>query len=760
MPSFTLVFALTLSLIVYAPRLVRAFTQYTPNSSYPYLTLAFDLPSSGHVLAHSHTFIPLILLASALGWFFGSSFWSPPRGVSTIVPDLPPFTSTSSTKPPPYIFPSPQTSQLASLPTVSPSFPPPLPPPQSPPVTQPLSPISSPTPNPCTPTLPPPTMPARNDHIAPVFDSHNPRELRKYFSDLDFLFARSRITDSTQQKYHATRFLALDDQDLWESIPEFSDTAASFAQFTAAICHLYPEANRDRRYSLADLESLAAEFAHLQSPSHTRFAEFYRRFFVISAYLLAKNRLSTHEQSRIFVRAIPSNIWHHAQLRLRILFPHVHPLDPYPLNDLRDAIDYILLDPDSHLPQPGIMSTPAPISTESFAPADPSIAAVIDSMNKLIDLISSQQQLLPAASHSDSPPPPLSRPPSCSYCGDPAHFIARCSLVAADIAAGICKRNAEGKVVLPSGLFIPHRFAGPNLRTRIVLWHAANSAHPAPPLTSQASAPVPPLLHAPVPRHRASPSIAPHPAHLTPVPHSAAASKSTFSTEKRLAELQAQLDALRSRTAAAALHIEQSHSTPSQPMLHSPLPPHADLASVYVQHQQDTTGMDTHRLSAPLFASAAAHRAPVSHTASPSDFVQVLSAEKPSPLPRAYPQCAVPHVASPPSLRTQEPQLFQAELLCLSEPQSHTVPLQKSSPDFRANSKFPAPPAVPRAVSQPSSCEQELEPSPIEIGCVRDIQSHPVQSQMPSVSGFVYNQSFLPQKRSPALSPACRADSQ
>ncbi|KAJ7143921.1 hypothetical protein C8R44DRAFT_864934 [Mycena epipterygia] len=74
-------------------------------------------------------------------------------------------------------------------------------------------------------------------------------------------------------------------------------------------------------------------------------------------------------------------------------------------------------------------------------------------------------QLAPADSHLDSrfvlSQSPASRPNSCSwssrpfagsYCSDAAHFIARCPLITADIHAGICGCNAEGKVVLPSVL--------------------------------------------------------------------------------------------------------------------------------------------------------------------------------------------------------------------------------------------------------------------------------------------------------------------
>ncbi|KAJ6524038.1 hypothetical protein B0H19DRAFT_1008493, partial [Mycena capillaripes] len=185
-------------------------------------------------------------------------------------------------------------------------------------------------------------MPARNDRIAPVFDSQKPRDLRRYFCDLEFLFSRSSITDDTQKKFHATRFLSIDDQELWELVPEFADITASFAQFTAAIFRLYPEADPSRRYSLAHLDALVTELSHIASLSRTRFLEFYRRFFTISSFLRAHDRLSSYEQSRTFIRAIPPHIWHLAHERLHIKFTDVHPDDPYALNDLRDAVDFVL----------------------------------------------------------------------------------------------------------------------------------------------------------------------------------------------------------------------------------------------------------------------------------------------------------------------------------------------------------------------------------------------------------------------------------
>ncbi|KAF7372065.1 hypothetical protein MVEN_00064800 [Mycena venus] len=124
------------------------------------------------------------------------------------------------------------------------------------------------------PSPPPLPMQARRDHIAPVFDPHAPHTLPKYFSDLEFLFLRSHVTTDSEKKYHATRFLELDEQEFWECVPEFADPAASFAEFTAAIYRLYPEADPDRRHSRADLEALVSESSRLPSLSRPAYQRY------------------------------------------------------------------------------------------------------------------------------------------------------------------------------------------------------------------------------------------------------------------------------------------------------------------------------------------------------------------------------------------------------------------------------------------------------------------------------------------------------
>jgi hypothetical protein len=51
-------------------------------------------------------------------------------------------------------------------------------------------------------------------------------------------------------------------------------------------------------------------------------------------------------------------------------------------------------------------------------------------------------------------------PLSCALCGPSGHFIAQCLICADYITNEKCKRNLEGKIVLPNGQFTLHSIPG------------------------------------------------------------------------------------------------------------------------------------------------------------------------------------------------------------------------------------------------------------------------------------------------------------
>jgi hypothetical protein len=65
-------------------------------------------------------------------------------------------------------------------------------------------------------------------------------------------------------------------------------------------------------------------------------------------------------------------------------------------------------------------------------------------------------------------------PLSCAFCGQTSHFIAQYLVCADYITNEKCKRNPEGKIVLPNGQYTPQSIPGRFIKDRIDEWHKCN----------------------------------------------------------------------------------------------------------------------------------------------------------------------------------------------------------------------------------------------------------------------------------------------
>ena len=99
-------------------------------------------------------------------------------------------------------------------------------------------------------------MPFRGEEGAPIFDRTHPTSLRRYFVQLETLFARYRITDDLEKKSYTTSFLECDLADNWEALCEFSDENKTYMDFTSHLSNLY---NLNiPRYTILDLERVVS----------------------------------------------------------------------------------------------------------------------------------------------------------------------------------------------------------------------------------------------------------------------------------------------------------------------------------------------------------------------------------------------------------------------------------------------------------------------------------------------------------------------
>ncbi|KAJ7830860.1 hypothetical protein B0H13DRAFT_2432885 [Mycena leptocephala] len=322
-----------------------------------------------------------------------------------------------------------------------------------------------------------PSMPSRGDRNAPTFESTKPRELPRYFSDLEYQFTRCNITDNDEKKSHATRFLSVRDADAWEALTEFFTPTNTYAEFKDAVLNLYPGTAPGKKYSLADLDTLVG--AHARTGIHSRgdFSEFYRDFSTISTYLIKQGELSPKDQTSAFRRAMqPDSLRESINLQLRIMKPRIGLTAPHNLADLKEAAELVLEDTSTSITS-SIYTTPS-------APQTKQESEFTVLVTKLIEVLAVNGQnshhSLAHASHPQQQPhapyPPRNsnpRPDGCIYCSGP-HYIGNCDTVTADAQAGYCKRDVNGRVVLPSGAFVPRHIQGHNLRERIQEYHRTN----------------------------------------------------------------------------------------------------------------------------------------------------------------------------------------------------------------------------------------------------------------------------------------------
>ncbi|KIM85117.1 hypothetical protein PILCRDRAFT_5484 [Piloderma croceum F 1598] len=323
-------------------------------------------------------------------------------------------------------------------------------------------------------------MPACGDRSAPQFDPQQPRELRRFFTDLDFAFTRAGIVERAAQKKHACRYVDVDTADLWESINEFVDATATYEDFVKAVHALYPGSEEERKWSVADMDKLVGERSRLGILSLANLGDYFRQFYTITTFLRNKRRLSEAEQSRAFVRGFQPDLWMRISQRLQLKLPDHFPDDPYALDIIHEAVRYVLHGTPSNLLTPPVLPAPAAnlastrtnneIKTEDLAAI---LERITESFVKalMVNNTANNSGLQTSSSYSR---PPRSDPTSgCNYCGGP-HFIRECSVVAEDTKNGLCKRNTEGRVTLPSGAFVPREIPGKYLKERVEEWHRRN----------------------------------------------------------------------------------------------------------------------------------------------------------------------------------------------------------------------------------------------------------------------------------------------
>jgi hypothetical protein len=192
--------------------------------------------------------------------------------------------------------------------------------------------------------------------------------------------------------------------------------------------------------------------------------------------LLTKNCISEAEQSRAFTRGFQPDLWRRISRRLEIKLPDHDPDDFYSLVEINEAAKHVLHGTSQNSFLQNSVTSPAP----STQPASPYVKAEDQSTlfeqmaQSFLKVLTLQKSTTNHTSSSTNVQAAMLDPLTCAFCSQTSHFIAQCLVCADYITNEKCKRNPEGKIVLPNGQYTPRSIPGRFIKDCIDEWHKCN----------------------------------------------------------------------------------------------------------------------------------------------------------------------------------------------------------------------------------------------------------------------------------------------
>jgi hypothetical protein len=238
--------------------------------------------------------------------------------------------------------------------------------------------------------------------------------------------------------------------------------------------------------------------------------DYYCQFLLILQYLISKNRMSSFDQSQNFMHGFCPDLAQCIMQRLELHLLNHMPEDPYTISKVYNAANFIISGPagsafttmvqnqpaGQYQPSPYWASPPSTYGTPQayavppppqnlYAPttAQPSSDPTTIKIEALMAAVASLSEMLKTAIETQQsgskprntgPRPAGATGTACNFCCGTGHFIRECKVVTEYSRVGKCKRSADSRVVLPSGVMVLHNVLGNWLRNCIDEWHQQN----------------------------------------------------------------------------------------------------------------------------------------------------------------------------------------------------------------------------------------------------------------------------------------------
>lgn len=129
------------------------------------------------------------------------------------------------------------------------------------------------------------------------FDSH-PQSLKQFFDEMEIL-GRECSLSQLELIMHTIRYLDGNNYKIWNSCPAAHD--GDWLRFQCSITVLYPGAEDKNWYTVTNLKIFIENQAVVPMQDQIQFGNYYRKFIIMSNWLLDQGHISCQEQNKMFM---------------------------------------------------------------------------------------------------------------------------------------------------------------------------------------------------------------------------------------------------------------------------------------------------------------------------------------------------------------------------------------------------------------------------------------------------------------------------
>jgi hypothetical protein len=297
-------------------------------------------------------------------------------------------------------------------------------------------------PHPTTSTLMGFRMPIRGTDGMPKYDGST-ETLIVFIDDFEDLANQVSLAGADQIR-GIIHYVPMSKCKLWSKI--LKAKKGNYNAFIKEVKLVYPRCKGNRRYAVADLQTIARNQASKPMYSVKELGNYQCTFLKVARVLITKDRISTVERDCIFLEGFPSDIQAQTCTRLMMKFPDHYLQDPYPFKDVVAAAQFLL----PGIGVAGFVPTSAPALSPGFVPSyTPNTSLQAPAQQQPVpNLVVKQEYVARCAGGYGLA--------GCIFCGETDHCMSHCHEKDQYVAAGKCRVDTNtNELVLPNDGWIP-----------------------------------------------------------------------------------------------------------------------------------------------------------------------------------------------------------------------------------------------------------------------------------------------------------------